>query len=213
MNRRFLLASAASLCLLMLALSSSAARAQGPTSTPTWTPAPTLAGAGGCGTAFSPCGALPWSIPRIATVALPSPTLIEIYAAPVTPSGGTPTWTPSPTTTPLLDTGPISTLAADTSNLARTLQAQGTQVLVMNDTPVGVTDLAQQFGSNIGGPFAFIRAVQESVGGLGLIGSFITFLFLAIAFVIFVRVAALFGPVILALVRLILNIIQAIKPL
>jgi hypothetical protein len=220
-NKRLALVCAGGLCVvLLLALSSGTAQAQGATDTPTPTPnnatrifMSTIRPPSSCGSTFKPCGSLPWPVPIYPTVALPSPTLYEIYAAPATPDAGTPTWTPSPSPTPVIDTGPISTLAGDAGALAGTLSVQGTQILIMNETPIGLTNMAEDFGNKVGGPFAFVRAVQEAMGGLGLIGAAINFLFIVIAFTIFIRLSTIVAPAIIGLVRLVLHVIQAIGEL
>lgn len=191
-----------------------------PTLTPSITPTPsnrdrinlaTIVPPPSCGTIFIPCGSMPFRAPEFATVALPSPTIIEV-AVEALPSTGTPTWTPSPSQTPVMDTGPVSTLAGGAQQIAQTLSVQGTHIVIVNGTPVGVNELSQQFGQNIAAPFAFVRAIQTSFSGLGVVGAFFNFLFLSVVFGLLVRLSVIVAPVIISVIKLILQVITALKP-
>lgn len=199
--------------------------AQSPTPTPTQTPTitptltnlqrmgmATIAPPRICGSAYVPCGPAPFRGVQFPTVVLPSPTLIWSANLPATPGAGTPTWTPTPTSTPLIDAGPISTLSGAVSEIALTMGAPSTQVVNIGGTPVGVFEISEQFGSNVAAPFTFVRAIQEATGNLGLIGALINFLFISVVFGVLVHFATLFLPAIFSIVRFVINVIGAIKP-
>jgi hypothetical protein len=159
---------------------------------------------------FSPCGALPWPVPRFPTLNLPSPTLLEVYAEPATPTGTyVPSTTPSPT--PLLDIGPVSTFAGQISTLGGQLSAQSTGVVVVNGTAVGVNEISAGLGQMLGAPFGFVKAIQTSIGGMGLIGTMLNFAFFGFFFVLFVNIAVLAFPILRWIISFALQVLGAVK--
>jgi hypothetical protein len=160
---------------------------------------------------FSPCGALPWPVPRFATLDMPSPTIIEVHSEPATPTGTyVPTATSSPT--PLIDIGPVSTFAGEIGTLGSQISVQSTKIVVVNGTAVGVNEISAGLGSLIGAPFGFVKAIQTSIGGMGLIGTMLNFAFFAFFFVLFVNLAVLAFPLLRWLFSLALQVLDAIKP-
>lgn len=182
----------------------------------------TIAPPKSCGTPYAPCGPLPFTVPKFATVALPSPT--HGYDNPVaTPTGtlvatatlaGTDLWDGEtiPTIPRVFDSGPLATFSGSVSQMGATLSLQSTQSLDVNGTQVSVPQIVEAFGQNIGSPLSFVRAVQHSTSGLGIIGSFINLFFIGMAFVIFVRIMTLTLPVIIALFKIVMQVIQTLKP-
>jgi hypothetical protein len=217
--------------IISLLLAPSNANAQGPTSTPTPTITPTLTNnerfslativpPAQCGTIFNPCGALPWTVPRYATVALPSPTLIDPLhaygAAPtVTPYLSTATFTPTgtlPTATPYteLNLGPINTLSAGISDISNTMVVPPTLSIDASGAPQGIQEVTAELSTSVPNVFSTIRGVASVSQSRTL--SVIGFLFIGLLFVFLVRFGTMFFPVLLNLIRFILQVIQAFKP-
>lgn len=173
-----------------------------------------------CGLPYQPCGALPWAVPRLPTMLLPSPTIVATLPSPTpipltstpspTPTGAN-TATPAPTSTLIVDVGGLTSLNSTMAAMQQTLSAQSTQQIILNGTAVGPGETAQQLGQNVGNFFGFIRAI--STLSLGPVGGLITFGMLALAFVFFVYVASFAMPIIMWIVNLLLRIITAFKPL
>jgi len=207
-----------------------------PTPTVTLTPSPTntltneeraqlstIAPPRQCGTIFTPCGALPWSVPIFPTAAIasptirptvPSPTPIPMTATPnpTATTSGTP-GTPVATSTPVsggIDINGISTLVGGFNNSASTLAAVGNTPIEVSGTPQGIGQLAAGMGGDIGTLFSAMRGVQAATNNhvLGGIG----FIFLVLIFVLLVKLATLFLPVILSFIHLLLQVIQTLKP-
>jgi len=207
-----------------------------PTPSPTITPTPTstftneqnaaiatIAPPSSCGMAFNPCGGLPWDLPTFPTLSLPSPTIQPTLPSPtpvpatVTPSvtptptiTRTPTGTlpPTPTSTQQNITDGMSTVAIGAQNLASTLNSQSTQIAILNGTPQGPAQIANQLGQNAGQLFGVARALQ--MGDVNGAGGLVSFGLLALAFVFLVYIATFAGPVILTLLKLTLQILQIV---
>lgn len=96
--------------------------------------------------------------------------------------------------------------------MGSTLKAQTTQSVTINGTVVGVNELAETFGEQVGGPFALLRGVQESLGGLGIVGTLINLLFLVVFWTVFVRISVLILRFIVPVIRFVLQFFQTIKP-
>lgn len=158
---------------------------------------------------LQPCGALPWPVPKFATISLPSPTFIYIYAEAATSTG---TVTPVPTATPMIDVGPVSTFGSDIQTMGARFMQQSTAVVVIAETPVTVNEIAAGLGGLVGGPFGFFRQVIDSLGSLGLIGTVLKFAFFALMFVLFVRVALALFPVVRFAIQFGIQIIGLFKP-
>lgn len=169
--------------------------------------------------AYNPCnvGAFPFNIPVFPTLALPSPTIRPTQPSPTPiPATATPSITPTPTgtpptVTPPYDSSPVGGLVGQFNDAASTLMAQSTVTIYdVNGTPQGVAGVVGQLGTNIGQPFAIARAMQlDNFAGSGGI---ISWLFLALAFVFLIRILSFAAPLILTFLRLVLQIIQAVKP-
>lgn len=168
-----------------------------------------------CGSTFTPCGAMPWIIPVFPTISLPSPTVRVNIATAITPTSisGNPgaTATPTPSAT-VFDLDGASTLTAQLVGMQSTLMSQSTVSFMIGGTPVGVSQLAENFGSTISTPFSLINAFREVTSGLGTIGTLLTFAFLALGFVIFVRFSLIFAPLIISLIRMALAFLSALIP-
>jgi hypothetical protein len=160
---------------------------------------------------FNPCGALPWPVPRFPTINLPSPTLMEIYAEPATPTG---TYVPSATVTPtpVIDTGPISTFSSQIGSLGGTLSVQSTAVLNVNGTLVGVNEIGAGLAAQVGAPFGLIKAVQTSLNSLGILGTIINFAFYSLLFILFIYLITAVLPFLLGIIRFVLQVISSVKP-
>lgn len=175
---------------------------------------------------FNPCGALPWSIPHFPTVNLPTSTLYTVmptvtaipatvtptatFTPSETPTNFTPTVTPTGTYSGGIDLGPVSTFADEFGGLAQTLSIQSTAVIDINGTPIGVNEIGAGLAANIGAPFALINAVQQQVGGLGLLGTLINFAFYSLLYVLFIYGITLLLPFLMRVVQIILQILQII---
>jgi len=191
-----------------------------PTYTPTWSNTQrvqyaTIPYADSCNP-FNPCGALPWMVPRFPTISLPSPTLMEIYSAPMTSTGAaTVTGTPMIELTNvggLIDTGPISTFSQYIGSIGGTLSVQSTAVLDVG-TPVGINEIAAGAGASVGGVFAFIRAVQGAVNSMGVLGTLLNFAFYSMLFAIFIFLLTALLPILLNVIRFVLQVISTVFPI
>lgn len=201
--------------LPMLPIQAQATSTFTPTHTPTWNNTQrvqyaTIPFASNCNP-FNPCGALPWPVPRFPTLSLPSPTLMEIYAEPATPTG-TYVYTATPSLTPIIDTGPISTFSNEIGSLAGTLSVQSTAVMDVNGTPVGVNEIGAGLAAQVGAPFGLIKAVQTAVGSLGILGTIINFAFYSLLFVLFIYLITATLPFLLGIIQFVLQVISAVKP-
>lgn len=223
------------LLLLMLGVAPLAAQAQAtetPTPTQTLTPSATpnnterivlatVPPPRTCGTVFVPCGPLPFVIPRFPTIALPSPTLaitateVVMTSTPtLTPTGATstpPTSAPTSTNTPIIDVDPMRTLSGGLEDVAGTLSARPTGI-VINGTAISIVQAVDVLGGQMGVPFSIITGVLDAASGLGFIGTIIRFLFFSTAFVVLVYVTTITLPFILGLFRFLLQVWDAITP-
>lgn len=193
-----------------------------PTRTPTITPTPNNAERAGmetivppasCGNIYNPCSALPWAVPVLPTVALPSPTLMMVMAdigtTPV--PGGTPTLTPTHTATSvLIDTEPIATMSAAISDVSGTLYAMSAATVEVNGTEQSVTGLGAQLSTNMPSVFGTVRGVLAATNNKAM--GVVSFLFLAFLFVLLVYLLTLAFPVVLRVVEFVLRVITAVKP-
>jgi hypothetical protein len=225
-----------SVIILMLILSAAPSRPLAAQATDTNTPTATwnntqrvqyatIPFASGCDP-FNPCGALPWPVPRFPTVNLPTSTLYTImptvtaipatvtpsatFTPSETPTNFTPTITPTGTYSGGIDLGPVSTFADEFGGLAKTLSVQSTAVIDIGGTPVGMNEIGAGLAANIAAPFAVINAVQQQVGGLGLLGTLINFAFYSLLYVLFVYGITLLLPFLMRVVQIILQILQII---
>ena len=175
-------------CILLFMIARPVALLAQATSTPTYTPTynnqtrqayATIPYADAC-SPFNPCGALPWLVPRFATISLPSPTLIEVLQAAPTATGTPQTATPALSATfigGLMNVDPVSTFSSEIGKIGGTLAVQSTAVIDVGGTPVGVNEIAAGAGASVGGIFAFIRAVQAAVNSMGVLGTLLNFAF------------------------------------
>jgi len=175
-----------------------------------------------CGTVFVPCGPLPFVVPRFPTIALPSPTLavtateIVITSTPTptntpTVTGTPPTPTPTFTHTPIIDVDPVRTLSGGLENVAGTLSARPTGI-VISGTAISIVQAVDVLGAQMGAPFSILTGVFNAASGLGFIGTIIRFLFFSTAFVVLVYVTTVTLPFILGLFRFLLQVWDAITP-
>jgi len=183
-------------------------------STPTPAPYPTVTAQPSCGTAFSPCGALPFQLIQFPTLDLASPTLITVSGFVPLPSAtpGTVTLTPSATPTRIatLDTGGVSTLTTGINGISATLFAQTTQTVNLDNTPSGASDMGAQLGNHAGTFFAAAKALELT--NLNQAGGIVSYLFLVLGFILMVQILTLVIPIFLRIVNLILEVITALKP-
>lgn len=213
--------------LLFILIPTGAQIAQGATPTPT----PTLSNGdiilistvvppSSCGSTFTPCGALPWTIPRFPTVILHSPTPYPTIPTntPVTPTS---TYTPSPTSaitptptvspTPEIALSDLQTLTSGMNAGIQTLSAQSTQIIEVSGTPQNITGMATAIGSNINPLFATVKGVVQAANQSRTL-SVVWFVFLCLLFIFLVIALTFVWPLILSILRLILAIISAVKP-
>jgi hypothetical protein len=103
----------------------------------------------------------------------------------------------------------LSNLAGSFQEMAQTLVAQSTLELDLGGTPSGPAEVADQLGERAGIFFGLVRALQS-------LDSFtfgvIAFLLLALAFVLIVWFLTTIVPMIFSLVKILINLWQAIKP-
>jgi hypothetical protein len=212
--------------MLLIGAPTLMSRADDPTATPTPTSRPTQFSSG-CSLPFNPCGALPFSVPQFPTVNLPSPSPIATLPSPTpvpataTPTDtATPTGTLTPTDTPTGATATITaevqdggqglaTLSKNMGDMAGTLAAQASQQVVLDGTPSGPAELASKLGEYTGVFFAIVKSYQSM--NSFTFGIF-AFLLVLLAFTLTIIVTTTIGPIILAFLRLLLQLWQAIKP-
>jgi len=180
----------------------------------------------------TPCGNLiQWATLALPPVFLPSPTL---YIIANTPTAIPVTATPAPTNTPTLtvtmfitvDTGATGTAIAmvatatpilDVSGLSAmstavkddlaTLFPAGNLSVSMNGTPVGAAQIAQQSGSQIGAVILLARSLAATgFDAGGMISTSVLLLFFIVAIQLIVTVF----PLVLYILKLILQVIQTI---
>lgn len=175
-----------------------------------------------CGDIFNPCQALPFPVPPLETIELPSPTRINS----VTPGGGflTPTASPTGWTGGATSTGTITGTATGTGAPWQptvdmySTQAAGAAGLVgtpgtMNDpngVPGDVFNAANEIGSYIGGFWGFLRAIQSFF--LGRAGTIIAFLILVALYIVLLKLLLFILPIMLALFRWLLQILELLIP-
>ena len=180
---------------------------------------------------FNPCGTLPWSVAALPTLNLPSPTAVQILPSPTplmitttptpsgtptpsaTPGGATPTPGPSPTAIPIsatpYSTPDIGQLPTVMALQFATLAPLGNPQLIVSGTPQGIGQLAVNLAGQIGQPLSLISALQGSNVNFG---GWLTVVILIFILVIFTEILVLIFPAIVWLIRLILQIITALKP-
>ena len=83
-------------------------------------------------------------------------------------------------------------------------------MIVVSGTPQNVAVMATQISGNIGTLFGTIKGVAQSAHSktFGIVG----FLFFVVMFIILIYVLIFFGPIIAAIIRSVLNIINTVKP-
>jgi hypothetical protein len=159
---------------------------------------------------------MPWLVPAFPTLALPSPTILATLPSPTpVPITATPSITNTPmggasaTVTPGgFDS--VNTLIAQNSALLNTMIAQSTAVISISGTPQSAAVLATQVGGNVGTLFGTIKGVQSATHNKTF--AVISFMFLALMFVIIVMVLTTFPPMIIGFLRFIFEIIRTVKP-
>jgi hypothetical protein len=226
-----LLIGAASLLVLCDIIPEYRALAQSPTDTPT--PTPTLsngdliqlatpAAPSTCGSIFAPCGSLPWIIPQMPTVALPSPTLYPTMPTdtPI-PATTTPTNTPTldasitPTATitptPEFDFSDAQTLTARMEHISETLSAQSTQMMEVSGTPQNIAGMATQIGGNTTSFFSTVKGVVVAASASRAL-SIVAFVFFCLMFVFIVKLALFVIPLVKTFLEFVLQVVSAIKP-
>lgn len=180
------------------------------------------------------CSAFP--VPAFPTLNLPSPTTLPSTTARATatlafqtatlatgtatgtatgfPTFGTSTYTaPTPT-----GTLPTATLTSGESSVEGFATEVGNMVAGISLTPqfdggkgaVDIRNSANEIGSYIGQFWGFVRAIQGLF--LGRAGLLLAFLLLLMAFIMTVRFICLAIPIVLALIRWIMRIINLFKP-
>jgi hypothetical protein len=195
-----------------------------PTATPTATltneqraALATIAPPPSCGSIFSPCNAMPWSVPTFPTMALPSPTIWPTFTPqPVT---ATPTASLSPTPsvtgatitpTAPLDFSAVETLVDQFNQAAATMQDIGTAPVELSGTPVSVGGLGSSLSTNVPNVFSAIKGVLSTTNNRAM--GVLMFLFLMVLFAILVELSGLIFPVVMRLIEFILMIVRTIKP-
>jgi hypothetical protein len=171
-----------------------------------------------CGDQFNPCGPLPFPVPPLGTIALPSPT----YAPSVTSAAGFSTPTPGgsstagptvtgtlPTVTPGDGENSVVGFTTQIAQLATAAGASGTLV-GPDGNSVDIANGAYEIGANISFFFGFFRAIQGLF--LGRSGTLIVFLILVAAFVIAVKFLLMAFFFFQAILRWLVAVIGAIIP-
>jgi len=173
----------------------------------------TVEGPKQCKDAFNPCGALPFPVPPMATINLPSPTALPVTPF-ITPGAfGTPTGTV--TIAPTVLTTDQAALVQFATN------AQGAAQVVAVTTPGltgptgsgpgGLADAANsanQIGAYVGNAFGIVRSVQGFF--IGKTGAVILFLLLVVLFIVLIRLIVFAIPIIIGFFRLVVQVIGAI---
>lgn len=103
----------------------------------------------------------------------------------------------------------IATIADGLGGISQTLAAQATVQLRINGTPQSPPEIANQLGGFLGAFFGMTRMFGESFGPVGAVAAF---LILCFAYVLLVYVVTWIAPILLALARIVLQMIQAFKP-
>lgn len=193
-----------------------------PTATNSPMPVYTVVPPPSCGSIFNPCGAMPWLVPQLPTLNLPSPTIRPTLPSPtpipatVTPSS---TFTPTHTTTPASQTPTgttqytgIQTQIAAQQNEINTLQALGTQsVSGLDGSPVSGAGDVGALATLIGPMISTVKGVTGAASGSTTL-QIVSFVVLVFGFVLFVVITTMMLPIILNIIRFILQIITAVKP-
>jgi len=175
----------------------------------------TVEGPHQCKDAFNPCGALPFPVPPMATINLPSPTTLPSTPF-ITPGFfGTPTGTST--------AGPTMLTTDQAALVQFATNAQGAANVVIISTPGlngppgsgsgGIADAANsanQIGAYIGDAFGIVRSVQGFF--IGKTGAVILFLLLVVLFIVLVRLIVFAIPIIIVFFRLIAQVVAAIRP-
>lgn len=103
----------------------------------------------------------------------------------------------------------IATITDGLGGISLTLAAQATVQLQIQGTPQSPPEIAGQLGGFLGGLFGVLRMFGESFGPAGWL---VNFIILCFAFVLLVYIVTWIAPILLAFVRIILQMIQAFKP-
>ncbi len=195
----------------------------------------TVAPPNACGLAtYNPCGPLPFQVPKFQGITLPSPTAWPTVPSPTPiPASATPTFTLTPTNTPTgtitpapTNTGTpgpsptpnatdfsveaVGTLGAGFNDMAGTLVYQSTRQLIIDSTPQGPRGVASGLGSYAGALFSVAKSFTSNFGKAGPV---VVFLILALAYVIILYIVTFIAPILFALVRFILELINTAKPI
>lgn len=171
-----------------------------------------------CGTPFT------FLLPILATISLPSPTLIALLPTfPPDPITATPTITntpgyptsvgatPTPTTyVPPIDSGPIQQLSDQLGNGISTLTPLTNFQVNLQGTPTGLDALVADMGRRIGTAINFARGLELTE--FNKPGGIISFLIIVIVLTLIVEIGLLVLPFIIWLARLILQTISSLKP-
>lgn len=210
-----------------------------PTASPSLTPGPTLTATSGlntggtalfstvpppsnCNDPLHPCGANPYPVPGFPPLNLPSPPPVtanslnpsETLRSPITgtPGGtGTPgTGTPGATTTPGDGENAITMFATNAKQASDSLPGDPGLTDDNNGGLLTLRDSANEIGAAAGSFFAIIRAIQGFF--LGKTGAIIAFGLLIVGFIFLVRFALFAVPIIVALFKLLLLVINSLKP-
>lgn len=210
-----------------------------PTASPSLTPGPTLTATSGlntggtalfatvpppsnCNDPVHPCGANPYPVPGFPPLNLPSPPPVtpnnlnpsETLRSPITgtPGGtGTPgTGTPGATTTPGDGENAISAFATNAKSASDALPGDPGLTDDNNGGVLTLRDSANEIGAAAGSFFAIIRAIQGFF--LGKTGAIIAFGLLIVGFIFLVRFILFAVPIIITIFRLVIAVVQALKP-
>jgi hypothetical protein len=159
-----------------------------------------------CTDILNPCPILP--VPNWGSINLPSPTAIPIIVAV--------TGTPMATFTVVAaystqvsdyDLRPLASKAAEINTSAETVETL--QLLDADGTPVGdAVNTIHSMGQTMAIPFNLLRSMQEA--DIGHWWALFVFLLLLLAFNILIRISIFFVPIVIAILRLIAQVLSAI---
>ncbi len=178
-----------------------------------------LASAQGCGDdPLNPCGPLPWSVPAGRDLASPTPYTpmpTAVVTVTLTPSV-TPATTPLPTATlqagPTIDPAILQTPARQVEDAVSTMvPVFDMEVPDLNGEVRGMLDVATQLGEQTGGFFSMVKGLQ--MVNLGSLGMAFNWAITMGGFVLLIYVATSVTPVLLWIIDMILNILDAIANL
>lgn len=123
-------------------------------------------------------------------------------------------WTPTATATWYggVDVSGVNDLTNSIRSLAATLAVQVTAVVYIDNTPMGISAIAEKLALNINAPFSFIMGAREALQPFGMVGTIFNFIFYGMMFYLLVRLTLIFVPAFMGLFHLFLKVIDIVIP-